>query len=250
MSKKINKKDDKNTSLNIKIAIITAVVIVWVICLAVMLSKCDSDKGAENANTPTDTITDITTYESAENGKISKGESKTVAYLDSHFKASHYRVKEIEISSAQEGTYYITEVFTYSTDGYVYRRTSYSTYAEREYTDSTAELLTPTNAYVIYPEMKVYFNSDGNSSLYKNTMDFANEYFNTGTINVRGFDYYYEETSNADGITTKYCFDKNNELKYIISTTAQGTVTEEIKEYSKDIDYSLFQIPADYVLEQ
>jgi len=248
MSDKKNKKDEKNTSLNIKITIITAVIVVWAVCLALVLSKCDSSKKTEVP--PVDETPAFTTYENTETGSVTKAESKTVAYFDSHFKDNYYRVKEIEVSSAEEGTYYITEAFAYTTDGYVYRKKAMATYDEMPYAEATVELLTPTNAYVIYPDMKAYFVSDGNSSVYKNTINFNTETFKTGTVDVHGIDYFYEEITDANGIATKYCYDKNDELKYTISTTSQGTVTEAYKEYSKDVDYSLFEIPDDYVLQQ
>ena len=247
-----NKKENTNSSLTFKISIITAVIVVWIVCLALILSKCDSAKNPQQTNTPTheDEAADIITYDTSSTGTVSKADSKTVAYFDSHFTGDYYRVKEIEVSSIKDGLYYTTERFAYLTSGYVYRETYQSTYEEMDMTSSTVELLTPTNAYVIYPDMEVYFNSDGNSSLYKNTINFTNEVFTTGTINVRGIDYEYEESVASNGISVKYCFDKNGELRYTISSNDNGTITEHYVEYSNNIDPSLFEIPEHYTLEE
>lgn len=245
-----NKKDNKNSSLTLKISIITAIIVVWVVCLALVLSKCESAKNPSVDTTEHEhTETEIITYDAAPSGNVAKEESKTLAYFNSHFSEDYYRVKEIEVSSVQDGLYYTTEIFAYSTQGYVYRETYQGTYDEMEYSSSSAELLTPTNAYVIYHDMQTYFNSEGDSSIYKNNINFTNDVFTTGTINIRGKDYYYEEFTSANGISVKYCFDENDRLLYNVSSNANGTITEQYVEYSNEVDYSIFQIPADYKLE-
>ncbi|MEE1042944.1 MAG: hypothetical protein UH854_03170 [Clostridia bacterium] len=245
-----NKKDNKNSSLTLKISIITAIIVVWVICLALVLSKCESDKEKNTVNpSEHEYQEEIITYDATPSGKVTKEESKTLAYFNSHFTGDYYRVKEIEVSSLQDGTYYTTEIFAYSTQGYVYRESFQTTYDDIEYSASTAELLTPTNAYIIYHDMQTYFNSEGDSSIYKNNINFTNDVFTTGTINIRGKDYYYEEFTSANGISVKYCFDENDRLLYNVSSNANGTITEQYIEYTNDVDYSIFQIPDDYRLE-
>lgn len=251
MPNKNIKKDNKNSSLNIKITIITSVIVVWIICLAVIMSQCESDKNLETPNNiQEETGFSLPSYESVKNGKVSKENSKTVAYFNSHYQGDYYFVTEYEIASEQEGTYYQTETVAWSSNGYKYKRVDMCSYEElSSCTDGIEYLITPTNAYVMYPDMKTYFNSDGSTEGYSTEVTFDNGEFVTGTINVNGKDYCYEEVTDDKGIVSKYCFDKNNELKYLISTTNGATVTAAYMEYSENVDYSLFEIPADYVLE-
>ena len=96
--------------------------------------------------------------------------------------------------------------------------------------------------------MSSYFKADVNTQNYENSINFPVEQFETGTVNINGYEYYYEQYTDTNGITYKYCFDKNDELIYRISSSSTGTITERYMEYSKDVDYSLFEIPADYTL--
>lgn len=248
------KKENNNASLNMKITIITLIIIVWVVCLALVVSKCEAEKAPDNPETTVqedDYTHSIPSYEGKETGKVSKENSKTIAYYNTHYKGDYYSITEYEIASETEGTYYQTETIAWSAQGYKYKRVDNCSYEEIGlYDDAIEYLLTPTNAYVMYPDMKVYFNSQGSTEGYSTEVTFKNEEFVTGTVNVNGKDYYYEETTTDEGITSKLCYDENGDLKYTLSTTNGAIVVATYIEYSEEVDYSLFEIPSDYVLEE
>ena len=51
-----NKKNEQNSSLNTKITIITVVAVVWIICLALVLARCESTKKEAGTNTHPDAV--------------------------------------------------------------------------------------------------------------------------------------------------------------------------------------------------
>lgn len=250
MANKKIKKDSKNSSLNIKITVITSIIVVWIICFALIMSQCESKQNTENVvGTTEDVVSSVNSYESNEIGKISKEESKSVAYFNTHYKGDYYFVTEYKISSEEKGTYYQTETVAWSSQGYKYKKIDMCSYEDMEfYNDGMEYLITPTNSYVMYPSTKTYFKSDNNTEGYQTEVTFDNEEFVTGTINVDGKDYYYEEITDENGINSKYCFDKNDDIRYLITTANGASVTATYMEYSENVDYSLFEVPADYVL--
>ncbi len=252
MSNKKTTKDRKNLSLNIKITIITSVIIVWIICLAVIMSQCESEQNIQNTvDTTEDVTSSVISYESNETGKISKEDSKCVAYFNSHYNKDYYFVTEYKISSEEKGIYYQTETVAWSSQGYKYKKTDMCSYEDIEfYNDGVEYLITPTNSYVMYPNTKMYFKSANNAKMEQSKVTFDNEEFVTGTIKIDDKEYFYEGFTDKNGINSKYCFDKNDNLKYLITTVNGATVTAAYMEYSENVDYSLFEIPADYVLEE
>lgn len=250
-------KNEKGELLNIIITVVTAFIIVTLICSAIVMKKSDKKDetpavAPQNGTNLQPTAYDyIDSYESSASGTVSKDSSKTLAHFQSHYQDDYYRVNERKESYVEEGEYmeyYYTETVAYSKDGYIYRKECQSSYEEQDDMNSIAYLYTPTNSYIIYPGMNSYFKGDGNTQNYENTINFPVEQFETGTVNINGFEYYYEQYTDTNGITYKYCFDKNDELKYRIFLSPTKTVTERYMEYSKDVDYSLFEIPADYKL--
>ena len=251
---KNNKKTSANSALGIKISIITVIVIIWIICLAFMVTRCENN--AETSNLHPDTVTEETDkitnpYASVENGMVKKEDSKTVAYFNSHFKDSYRNVVEVYTDTIQDGENCMTIERAYSTDGYLYEKTTPASYIEsKDYDNQIIKISTPNESYTLYANQKVYFKYDTTTKGYKNTIDFPGEEFKTGTINVFGIDFYYEEMPVENGITVRYCFDKEGNLRHRISTSQKGSATETYYEYSKDVDPSIFEIPADYTLQQ
>lgn len=260
MSNKKQKENnkEKNELLNIIVIVITAVVIVSLICATIIITKFQSKPTEaptapqDGTNVPATPQEMIKTYEASESGTaVSETESKTWAYFTSHYQDDYYRVNEIAYSIVQEGAYteyYETETVAYSKQGYLYNKKTDSSYEEQEFANSVVQLYTPEKSYIIYPDMKSYFAGEQTTQNYKNNIDFPVDRFETGTININGFEYYYEQYTDTSGITYKYCFDKNDDLRYRISSSSTGTITERYIEYSKDVDYSLFEIPSDYKL--
>lgn len=256
-------KDDKNQMFNIIITSITAVVIITLVCVTIIVSKSQKPtQENENSvaatpqdgtNAPVNPLDLIKTYQTSETGSVSETDSKTLAYFTSHYKNDYYRVNEIEYSIVAEGSYteyYETETVAYSTQGYLYNKKTHSSYNEQNLSPAIVQLYTPTNSYIMYTDMKTYFKGDQNTQGYKNNIDFPGDSFKTGKININGREYYYEETTDENGITYRYCFDENNNLMYNIATATAGTITTRYIEYSSNVDYSLFEIPKDYTLAE
>lgn len=251
-----NKKNSADSALSIKIAIITVIAIVWIICLAFVITKCENDKTDEVSNPHPDTVTEETEkitnpYKAVESGTVKNEDSKTLAYFNSHFKDDYYNVVEIYTDTLNEGTSFMTITRAYSTKGYIYEKSCPVPYAESGIEDwEIIQIATPTGSYTLYPQQKTYFKSNATTQGYNNTIEFPGEEFKTGTINVNGLEFYYEEIPVQDGVTTRYCFDKDGNLRHRISTSQNGSATETYYEYSKDVDMSLFEIPEGYTLEQ
>lgn len=68
---------------------------------------------------------------------------------------------------------------------------------------------------------------------------------NTGTIDIEGVTYEYEEFTVEESATAKYCYD-GDELKYIITAMDDEEYTMEILSMKKGADQSLFEIPEGY----
>lgn len=69
---------------------------------------------------------------------------------------------------------------------------------------------------------------------------------NTGTEEINGNSYDYEEFD-VDGVSAKYYFD-GNELKYITTVMEGETYLMEIVSMEKGADDSLFEIPSNYAV--
>ena len=253
MSRK--KQNEQNLNLNLKITIATIVLIVWIIIGAILLSQCESQTNDTTSNQHPNTLTEETEkllnpYKSTQSGVVANKDSKTVAYFNSHFANDYYHVIEMT-SNMTDGSYtYQTITRAYTTDGYLYEKSTDTLYSEQEYGNTVIQFATPTNSYIVYPDMKTYFMSEGSTAGYTNTINFPGEQFKTGTITINGLDFYYEEIPQTTGVSTKYCFDSEDNLRYRISASNQGIVTERYIEYSTEVDMSIFEIPEDYVLQQ
>ncbi len=250
------KKNKKNDSINIIIGVITAVLVIAVICLAIVLWKTSPTKDASGTTVPqsgqeTTSQEMIKTYETNETGSVSEADSKAYAYFKSHFQDDYYRVNEIAYSIIVDGKYteyFETETVAYSTQGNLYRKKTQSSYDNQQFASSVIELYTPEKSYLIYTDTASYFEGEQTTQNYENKIDFPGDTFKTGTIDINGRDFYYEETSDTNGITYRYCFDEDDNLVYNIASSSTGTITTRYIEYSKDVDYSLFKVPDGYTL--
>lgn len=248
--------NNKNNTLNSRITIITIIVIVWIICLAFIIGMCEKSSN-ENTNTHPDTITEETDritnpYTAVESGKVKKEDSKTLAYFNSHFKEDYRSVVEIYTNTINEGMAFMTIERVYSAKGYLYEKSIPASYIESKDYDynSIIKIATPSASYTLYADQKVYFKSDQTTAGYKNTISFPDTEFKIGTIIINGLKFYYEEMPVENGITVRYCFDNNDNLKYRISTSQKGSATETYYEYSNYADPSIFEIPDGYTLQQ
>ena len=258
-SKKDDKKktdNKKNDSINIIIGVTTAVLVIAVVCLAIVLWKTSPTKENSNTTIPQsnhETTPDemIKTYETKETGSVSEVDSKVYSYFKSHFQDDYYRVNEIGYSIIVDGKYteyFETETVAYSTQGNLYRKKTQSSYDNQQFESPVIELYTPEKSYLIYTDTASYFEGEQTTQNYENKIDFPGDTFKPGTINIGGRDLYYEETSDTNGITYRYCFDEGDNLVYNIASSSTGTITTRYIEYSKDVDYSLFKIPDGYTL--
>ena len=250
-----NKNNNQNSYFNTKITLITIVAAVWIICLVIILARCELTKKEVGTTTHPDAVTSETEaitnpYESQQSGTVKKADSKTLEYFNTHFKNDYYNVVEVCSQTLSDGIMYQTMTRAYTTEGYIYEKMNNSSYYETDYSNSVIRITTPEASYILYPEMKTYFKGESTSKGYTNTMNFPGEQFKTGKIKVEGIEYYYEELPVENGITTKYCFDAEDNLKYRISTSQNGSVTETYMEYSSEVDPSLFEIPEDYMLQE
>ena len=211
--------------------------------------KTTTTPQSSHTATPTEMIK---TYDDVTvTGSVAEKDSKVYAYFMSHYQDDYYRVNELEYSIVMDGNYaeyYETQTLAYSKSGYIYTENAQCQYSDKDYSVPIVNLYTPEKTYTLYPEMQTYLEADGNTKNYTNTVDFPGDTMKTGTININGRDYYYEECTDGQ-ITYRYCFDANGELVYNIASSASGTITTRYVEYSKDVDYSLFEIPEGYTLE-
>lgn len=76
---------------------------------------------------------------------------------------------------------------------------------------------------------------------------FESAFVGTGSEDIDGVQYYYEEYNNASqGGTVKYYFDSNDKIKYIRNIVDTGKQLTEVLEISNNIYDELFKIPSDY----
>ena len=107
-----------------KVVIIAVGVIVCIICLALILTKCENTKKTDTDNPSTDienSVNDTNVYNFSASGKISNADSKTVAYFNSHYKGDYRTIIEYMITDESGQQYTQTEKVSYSEKGYKYR---------------------------------------------------------------------------------------------------------------------------------
>lgn len=107
--------------------------------------------------------------------------------------------------------------------------------------------------YLIDHASKSYFQSPADPDDDTDDMDLIDEFFDdddldellkTGTIEISGKTYSYEQETDDDSVS-KMCFD-GDVLKYIVENVAGVTNLIEVIELSDTAPDSLFEIPADY----
>lgn len=251
---KKSSKSDSGIGLSAKISIITVIVIVWIICLALILTRCENIKKTDTNNPSPDSetaVTDTKDYNYSASGKVSNADSKTVAYFNSHYQGDYRTITEYIVTDNSGQQYAQTEKISWSSQGYKYKEVIMDKYSEDAGTEnSIIYIYTPEKKYMLYPNTRTYFEYPNDMKDYSASITFDNSEFETGTINIRGKDYYCESYSDPQDGDTKYCFDDDGNLIYSVSTMSNGEVFTSYIEYSEDVDYSLFKVPADYTLEE
>ena len=249
-----NNKPDKGIGLSKKVVIIAVGVIVCIICLALILTKCENTKKTDTDNPSTDienSVNDTNVYNFSASGKISNADSKTVAYFNSHYKGDYRTIIEYMITDESGQQYTQTEKVSYSEKGYKYREIIMDKYSADAGTEnSIIYIFKPNVKYMLYPSTRKYFEYPNDTNDYSTSFIFDNSEFETGTINISGKDYYCEAYSDPIYGDVKYGFDDDGNLIYSVSTTSEGEIFSSYIEYSEDVDYSLFEIPSDYTLEK
>ena len=253
------KNDKKISNINSKATIISIVVAVWIICLALVFTKCELDKRAtegENAVNETEEVSlvekELEGVKTKKTGTVKTEESKTFAFYNSHFANQDYSsVTEYTISQEEQGDYYQTELITYSADGYKYKEVYMNSFEELEIYNDVAVyvgyLYTPEKSYILNPETMSYTEHDVGTSSAQNEIKFENKVFETGKITFRGAEYDYESSKDANGTKTTYCIDKNGDVKHVITEAPNGKVITSYISYSTEIDRSVFEIPDGYM---
>ena len=139
----------------------------------------------------------------------------------------------------------------------------YSKEAESTIQNHSKTLIKDNVTYFILPDRKEYYVYEGNtvdqtSFLTDGIKDIMSKEYNKGTEKVRGKRYDYEEYNGSsmflidnslnleeNDIKTRSYFDKKGKLVYI--KTIYGDKHELLKvSLTKDVDNSVFEIPADY----
>lgn len=117
------------------------------------------------------------------------------------------------------------------------------------------------NTYLVLHDRSEYYVYEGNDTeqniLTNSISELFDTEYTTGTEKLNGKKYYYEEYKGStffmvstqlklnEEVTTRFYFDKNNNLKYIKTTYGE---TEELLqiEVTNTAEESLFTIPSDY----
>ena len=251
-------KNKKDNMTNITIIMVTTIVVIAIILITVLyaINKPDENNQgttvtpqSSHTQTPLEQIKrydDITVT-----GSVSEADSKVYAYFMSHYQDDYYRANETQYSIIVDGKYteyFETEVLGYSRQGYIYKQRAQCSYDEFDYSSSIVEIYTPEKNYLIYPDTHSYFMGEQNTQNYTNTVDFPGDTLTTGEININGRKYYYEEAKDDKGISYRYCFDNDGTLSYTITSSTGGTITTRHIDYTSSVDYSIFEIPEDYIL--
>ncbi len=252
------KKDTKNSNINTKATIISVIVAVWIICIALIFTKCEMDKRAAQPQTPdiqneevSEVALELQQTKTTKTGSVETQKSKTTAFFDKRYKNTNFTaVVEYMISSKEQGEFYQTEFITSSTDGYKYKEVymdSYNTVQEYEGDiPYMAYLYTPQKGYLLNPDTMTYTEHETNSSAESDTYNFETKTLETGKITFRNAEYDYELYKEATGTETTYLFDESGDIQYIITKAPNGEVITKYISYSTDIDASLFEIPDGY----
>ena len=114
--------------------------------------------------------------------------------------------------------------------------------------------------YLVVHEQKIYMKTEGRdeSSLSEDAFLSKDELealktqeYKTGKESIDGKEYDYEEYYDSENkITERYYFD-GNELKYVKSADSDGEEQiMKVVKLSSEVDDSIFNIPADYTLEE
>ncbi len=129
-----------------------------------------------------------------------------------------------------------------------------------EDTHSTTIVEGGNTYYILHDRSEYYVYENNNveqSILTDGIKELMNKTFTTGEEKVNGKNYTYEEFDgssifklnatplNQEGIKTRLYFNKKSELVYV-KTTYENNEELVGVEISKDVDNSLFEIPADY----
>ena len=216
-----------------KVAIIIGIIVVILIIIILIIVN-RSDRGKEN---------NINNVSVVERTPISNTR-KMSKYIDiiSHDYYMEYVEKD------QNGEYVTME----------YAVLDNKMFMNDEYNMNTI-IITKEASYYIMHEYKTIIKYPISDTTQKNilgfqrgyTQDFFESNFRgTGTENIRGVSYYYEEyTDNTQkNNIIRYYFDDNDILKYInnISTANNTSELTEILEISDYVDEQLFELPEEY----
>ncbi len=105
--------------------------------------------------------------------------------------------------------------------------------------------------YVLFNDNKVYMVTDSEGSADEGRIDFKSEDFaqkevKTGTEEIAGKNYTYEEFEDG-GIISRYCYEENGDTpKYIINMKEDQKFYMEISDVTTDVPDSVFEIPEDF----
>lgn len=219
--------------LKIGIAICIVIVVILLVVLAVLNKKPEES----NNNTFNNNITEKTPI--ATTLKLSK-------YID--IISGDYYMKYKTTTVGHEGEpEEITAEYAISKDKIVL---NYEEYA-------STNLLTKEGAYYILHSDKKILKYPIDEESQKGFMGFNRAYtqeffeknfLRTGTEDIDGVAYYYEEYSDnsAEGSKIRYFFDKNDEIKYIKNINSTSEELSEILELSDRINPELFELPKGY----
>lgn len=110
-------------------------------------------------------------------------------------------------------------------------------------------IMNEDGVYMMIPAEKAYMNFDINlfedgGMPIPDTEEFPEVTYTTGTEEIMGTEYEYEEFVSDTGVD-RYYFEEDA-LKYVKSVNEEGESLMEIVELRGSVDASLFDIPADY----
>ena len=218
--------------LKISIAICVVIVVILLIILAV-LNRKDENNNNETTNnvveqTPISTTRKLSNYIDLING-------------DYYMK---YKTQTTNESGEPEE---ITAEYAISNDKMVLNYEEYltTTLVTKE---CTYYIMHETKNIVKYPIDEA--SQQGFSGFQRAyTMEFfESNFLGTGTEDINGVAYYYEEYSDNSAADAKirYYFDENNQMKYIKNINSTSEELTEIIELSDRINKELFELPEGY----
>lgn len=175
----------------------------------------------------------------AENQEVNVSSTKTLGYFNDYLIDGEYTMEtQMEVEGISTAGFYAVK--------------GDMLYSESEMDGVTSMMISKDGSqYVLDPAtktcIKMSMDMADMSEMFAEEAEKYETALNTGTIDIGGVTYEYEEFAVEEETTAKYCYD-GDELKYIVTTMDGEEYTMQILSMEKGADSSLFEIPEGYTV--